>query len=142
MRIRNSLITGLSFGLTSGTITTLGLMVGLHAGTHSKLAVAGGVLTIAIADAFSDALGIHISQEAGGKKKFREDLEGNFCTFFSKFFFALTFLFPVLILPLTQAIFISVVWGMLTLTFMSCFIAAREKAKPFVIIREHLAIAF
>lgn len=38
-------------------------MIGLMAGTHSKLAVLGGILTIAIADAMSDALGIHISQE-------------------------------------------------------------------------------
>ena len=35
--------TGLSFGLTSGVITTLGLMVGLHAGTHSRAVVLGGM---------------------------------------------------------------------------------------------------
>ncbi len=62
-----SYIKGISFGLTSGIITTLGMIVGLHAGTHSRLAVIGGVLTIAIADAFSDALGIHISEESQNK---------------------------------------------------------------------------
>ena len=30
---------GVSFGLTSGAITTMGLMVVLHSGTHEKLAV-------------------------------------------------------------------------------------------------------
>lgn len=59
-----SLQTGVHFGLTSGVITTLGLMVELHSGTHSLLVVAGGILTITVADAFSDALGIHISEEA------------------------------------------------------------------------------
>ena len=54
--MKHSLKVGFSFGLTSGIITTLGLMVGLHSGTNSKIAVIGGVLTIAIADAFSDAL--------------------------------------------------------------------------------------
>jgi len=49
--LRHSVETGLSFGLTSGIITTLGLMVGLHSGTHSRLVVIGGILTIAIADA-------------------------------------------------------------------------------------------
>jgi hypothetical protein len=44
--------------------TTLGLIVGLHSFFGSKLVVIGGVLTIAIADAFSDALGIHVSEEA------------------------------------------------------------------------------
>ena len=46
---------GVSFGLTSGTITTLGLMVGLYSGTQSRLVVLGGIVTIAIADALSDA---------------------------------------------------------------------------------------
>ena len=50
---------GLGFGLTSGVITTLGLIVGLHAGFQSKAVVIGGILTIAIAD----ALGIHPSEE-------------------------------------------------------------------------------
>ncbi|MBW1983250.1 MAG: hypothetical protein JRI53_00900, partial [Deltaproteobacteria bacterium] len=51
--IKRSLRKGISFGLTSGTITTLGLMVGLHSGTHSRMVVIGGILTIAVADAFS-----------------------------------------------------------------------------------------
>ena len=55
---------GVSFGLTSGVITTLGLLAGLAAGTQSRLAVIGGVATIALADALSDALGIHLSEEA------------------------------------------------------------------------------
>jgi len=54
--MRAPLRSGISFGLTSGVITTLGLMVGLQSGTQSRLAVVGGVLTIAIADALSDAL--------------------------------------------------------------------------------------
>jgi len=41
--MRHSLKTGLSFGLTSGIITTIGLMVGLNSGTHSKLVVIGGI---------------------------------------------------------------------------------------------------
>ena len=47
--MKRSVKAGFSFGLTSGVITTLGLMVGLHSSTHSKLVVIGGILTIAIA---------------------------------------------------------------------------------------------
>jgi vacuolar iron transporter family protein len=61
--MKDSLRTGISFGVISGVITTLGLMVGLHSGTGSKLVVLGGIFTIAIADAFSDALGIHVSSD-------------------------------------------------------------------------------
>lgn len=62
--MEHSIEVGLSFGLTSAIITTLGLMVGLNAGTHSVSVVIGGVLTIAIADSLSGALGIHVSEES------------------------------------------------------------------------------
>ena len=48
--MKSSYKIGLSFGLTSGVITTLGLLVGLDAGTHSQPIVLGGILTIAVAD--------------------------------------------------------------------------------------------
>jgi len=35
--MNHSVEIGFSFGLTSGIITTLGLMVGLNSGTHSKV---------------------------------------------------------------------------------------------------------
>jgi len=60
--MKESIKTGISFGLASGVITTLGLMTGLNAGTKSELAVIGGILVIAIADALSDSVGIHISE--------------------------------------------------------------------------------
>ena len=56
--------TGLFFGATSGVITTLGLITGLNSGTHSLTAVLGGILVIAVADAMSDALGIHLAEES------------------------------------------------------------------------------
>lgn len=56
--------TGISFGLTSGVISTPGLMVGLHSGTHLRVIVISGILTRAIADAMSDALDIHVSEES------------------------------------------------------------------------------
>ena len=85
-----SLKTGISFGLTSGVITTLGLMVGLNASTHSKAAVIGGILTIAVADAFSDALGIHVSQEAQKETSTKAVWESTLSTLVSKFAVALT----------------------------------------------------
>jgi len=60
--MKRQLEVGLSFGLTSAIITTLSLIVGLIPGTESKIVVIGGILTIVIADAFSDALGINLSE--------------------------------------------------------------------------------
>ena len=139
--MNHSLKVGLSFGLTSGIITTLGLMVGLYSGTQSRLAVLGGILTIAIADAFSDALGIHISEESENKHTTKEIWESTISTFLFKFIFALTFIVPVLLLQLQTAIIISVVWGLSALGLFSFYIAKEQKAKPWKVISEHLFIA-
>lgn len=139
--INHALKIGFSFGLTSGIITTLGLIVGLHSGTHSKLVVLGGILMIAIADAFSDALGIHISEESEVKHAPREIWQSTVSTFLAKFIFALTFTLPILLLPLPAAIIASVVWGLVLLGIFSFYLARTQGKKPWKVITEHLVIA-
>lgn len=137
----HSVKTGVSFGLTSGIITTLGLMVGLNSGTQSRIAVIGGVLTIAVADALSDALGIHISEESENKHTAKEIWASTFSTFISKFAIAITFIIPVLMLNLPTAIIVSIIWGLSLLSIMTFRMARSQKKKPFNMIAEHLAIA-
>lgn len=139
--MKQSLKTGISFGLTSGVITTLGLMVGLHSGTHSKLAVLGGILTIAVADAFSDALGIHISEESENVHTKKEIWAATVSTFLSKFIFALSFLIPVFLFELSMAILVSVGWGLIILTVLSYKIAISQGTKAWRVIGEHITIA-
>lgn len=139
--MKDSLRTGLSFGLTSAVITTLGLMVGLHSGTHSKMIVLSGIFTIAIADAFSDALGIHISKEFENAHTVKEIWGATISTFLAKFLFAMTFVVPVFLLPLSHAIIVSLVWGFLVLGWLS-YLMARANGEPaWKIIGEHLLIA-
>lgn len=140
-RMKNSMKTGFSFGLTSGVITTLGLMVGLHAGTHSTLAVTGGIITIAIADAFSDALGLHISAEAENTRSTLEIWEVTLATFVAKMFFPLTFLVPLFFLELPRAILASAVWGLGLLCLLSYRIAREQGTRPWAVIGEHVGIA-
>ena len=139
---RHSLKVGFSFGLTSGIITTLGLMVGLNAGTGSKLAVIGGILTIAIADAFSDALGIHISEESENRHTTKEIWASTLSTFLAKFIFALSFIVPVLAFSLPRAILISIAWGLLLLCAFSYKIAREQQKSAWNVVAEHLMIAF
>lgn len=139
--MRTSWKTGLSFGLTSGVITTLGLMVGLNSGTHSRPVVIGGILTIAIADAMSDALGIHVSEESKNNSPARQIWESTLATFLAKFVIALTFAVPVLVAPLDQAILISVMWGLFLLAGLSFSIARTQGIAPWKVIGEHLVIA-
>ena len=132
---------GFSFGLTSGIITTLGLIVGLHSSTHSAVVVIGGILVIAIADAFSDALGIHVSEESENSHTTREIWESTIATFLSKFLFALIFIVPVLLFPLSTAITLSVLWGLSLITVFSFHMARQQKIKPYKVVLEHLLIA-
>jgi vacuolar iron transporter family protein len=139
--MKTSWKTGISFGLTSGVITTLGLMVGLHSGTHSRAIVIGGILTIAIADAMSDALGIHVSEESKNSVPVSQVWEATLATFAAKFFVSATFIIPVIFAPLDQAIAISVAWGLLLLMALSFFIARTQAVAPWKVIGEHLFIA-
>lgn len=138
---KRSVHAGASFGLTSGVITTLGLMTGLHAGTHSTAVVAGGIVTIAIADALSDALGIHISEESRSSRAVRDIWLATVATFVAKFLMALTFLVPVLLLELDTAVTVSLAWGMGVICILSYFIARAQGAAAWKVIGEHLAIA-
>ena len=139
--MRHSIKVGLCFGLTSGIITTLGLMIGLNAGTNSRLAVIGGILTIAIADAFSDSLGIHVSEESENKHTPKEIWESTLSTFFCKFVMASSFVIPVLLLELRNAIVVSICWGLLLLGILSYNIGKDQKTKTWHVVVEHLSIA-
>ena len=132
---------GFSFGLTSGIITTLGVIIGLHSSTHSTLVVIGGIVIIAIADALSDALGIHISEESEIKHPTKDIWESTISTFLSKFVFALTFIIPFLFLPLSSAIIASVIWGFSLIIMFSLYLAKQQNLKPHKVILEHLIIA-
>ncbi len=133
--------TGLFFGATSGVITTVGLITGLNAGTHSVAAVLGGIFVIAVADAMSDALGIHLAEEADPNATTHHIWSATISTFLFKFFFALSFAVPLLLLPLEQAVIASLLWGMVVIIVLSFFLARVQKASPYMIIGEHLGIA-
>jgi VIT1/CCC1 family predicted Fe2+/Mn2+ transporter len=133
--------TGLFFGATSGVITTIGLIVGLNAGTHSVPAVLGGIFVIAFADAMSDALGIHLAEEADPTATTQHIWAATISTFLAKFFFAISFAVPLLLLPLDAAVIASLVWGMSVIIVLSYFLARAQEASPLAIIAEHLGIA-
>lgn len=133
--------TGLFFGATSGVITTVGLITGLNAGTHSVTAVLGGIFVIAVADAMSDALGIHLAEEAEPTATAEHIWAATLSTFLNKFVFALSFAVPLLLLPLDQAVIASVIWGVLVIVVLSYFIARAQAASAAAIIAEHVGIA-
>ena len=138
--MRHSIQVGLSFGLTSGAITTLGLVVGLAAGTASRLAVIGGIVTIAVADSLSDALGIHVSEESESVHTQREIWASTLATFASKLVMALSFAVPVLVFDLATAVAASVAWGAIALSALSHNLARLQGVRVWPVVAEHLAV--
>ena len=133
--------TGIFFGATSGVITTIGLIVGLNAGTRSLVAVLGGILVVAVADAMSDALGIHIAQEADPESTPEHIWAATIWTFFTKLIVALSFALPLLFLPLQLAVAVSVGWGLLVITVLSAYLARMQKVAALPVVTEHIVIA-
>ena len=133
--------TGLFFGATSGVITTIGLIVGLNSGTRSVIAVLGGIMVIAVADAMSDALGIHLAEESDPDTDHGHVWAATIMTFLTKFVFSISFAIPLLLLPLGPAVAASVAWRLLVITVLSYFLARSQNERPLFIIGEHLGIA-
>jgi len=139
--MRISVRKGFGFGLTSGIITTLGLILGLNSSTHSPKIILGGILVIAVADALSDALGMHISEEAEQKHTQKEIWEATIATFITKFIIASIFIIPFLLLSLSTAIIFSIVWGLSLISIFSFYIAKKQNMNPWGVVLEHLIIS-
>ncbi|MBD3251933.1 hypothetical protein GF380_05815 [Candidatus Uhrbacteria bacterium] len=132
---------GLGFGITSGVITTLGLIVGLNAGTSNRSIVISGILIMAIADSLSDSLGIHVSEEANKVLTQRQVWEATGAALLSKVVIAGSFMIPVLLIPLSTAIAVCITWGLVLVIGFSWYIAKTRNEKPFWIIAEHVVIS-
>ncbi len=138
--LKQSIWKGVGFGLTSGVITTLGVIVGLEAGTHSRLAVLAGIAVIAIADALSDAMGIHVSEEAEMEHSPKEQWEAAFYTFLSKLVFTMSFMIPVIMFESYISVLASVAWGLILITIFSFQMAKVQGQNPFKVVLEHVTI--
>lgn len=134
-------ITGFSFGLTTAVITSLGMIVGLNAATSSKLAVVAGIVIVAIADGLSDAMGIHLSEEAEARHSPKEVWLSTTFTFLGVAGFTLTFLLPILLFNSPQNIYVSIIWGLGLLSLLSFYLAKIQNKKPLKVIFEHNLIA-
>ncbi|MBN1924009.1 MAG: hypothetical protein JW791_04600 [Nanoarchaeota archaeon] len=138
--MHSSSFKGISFGIVSGVITTLGMMVGLDSGTQSKFIVILGVLTIAVSDALSDALGVHVSEESD-KESVKNIWRSTISTFLSKFVFASSFIIPLIFFDLRTAIPLSIFYGLVLIASISYIIAKRQKKSAKHAVIEHLLIA-
>ncbi len=129
-----------NFGLTSGVITTLGLLVGLNSSTNSKLVVIGGIMIIAIADALSDSLGMHTAAESQNRLTNSDIWEVTYSTFLYKFIFSAIFILPIIFFELYKAVLMCVLLGLFLIFVNSLILARIQKISPSKVIAEHIGL--
>src|SRR6202142_4410901 len=129
-----------SFGATSSTVTSLGIIFGLLTSGNPKASVIGSLLVIAVADNIADSLGIHIYRESTATKKENTRMF-TISNFITRFGITLTFVAFFATLPLNYAATFCTVIGLGILVFLSYLIGAQRKTSIPREIAIHLGIA-
>jgi len=129
-----------SFGATSSTVTSLGIIFGLLTSGNPKASIIGSLLVIAVADNIADSLGIHIYREstATHKENTRMFTISNFLT---RFGITLTFVILFAFLPVEIASWACMAIGLGILVFLSYLIGVQRKTSTIREILIHLGIA-
>jgi len=140
-KVKELEIGGVSFGLTSGVITTLGLIVGMDSATGSKLAIIASILTVGVADSLSDALGMQISEESRLDERKKPVWAITLFTFMAKFFITIIFTIPIFFFPLNFAVALSIILGFVLITITAVIVAKRRREPLLRQVLEHLGFA-
>jgi predicted adenylyl cyclase CyaB len=109
----------LTFGITSGILTTTGALVATYLATNSRLSVIAAVVAIAVADSYSDAFGMYMARTAERGASRKQALRYAIGTFAGKAVLPCTFVIPLLLLPLGVAVWVDLAWGALALALLS-----------------------
>jgi len=129
-----------SFGATSSTVTSLGIIFGLLTSTNPRAAVIGALLVIAVADNIADSLGIHIYRESTATKQENTRMF-TISNFITRFAITLTFVALFAFLPMTYAAVSCTIIGLGILVFLSYLIGVQHKTNTLREIFIHLGIA-
>lgn len=120
---------GLYFGLTEGSITTIGIIIGMYASIPIKLAIIGSVLTASISDSFGDSIGMYYSEQArNSKKKTKDILNTIFGLVLSKVGISIIYLLPIIIFSeLKYGIITSIILSLIVLTKSFIYLSKKNK---------------
>ena len=129
-----------SFGATSSTVTSLGIIFGLLTSGNPKASIIGSLLVIAVADNIADSLGIHIYRESTATKEENTRMF-TISNFVTRFGITLTFVALFAALPLEYAAWSCMAIGLGILVFLSYLIGVQRKTSTIREIIIHLGIA-
>ena len=129
-----------SFGATSSTVTSLGIIFGLITSGNPRATVIGSLLVIAVADNIADSLGIHIYRESTCTLPENTRMF-TFSNFLTRFGITITFVLLFAFLPLGWAATLCTIIGLGILVFLSYLIGEQRKTSKWREISIHVGIA-
>ena len=129
-----------SFGATSSTVTSLGVIFGFLLSGNPRAYVIASLLVIAVADNVADSLGIHIYRESTSSKKENTRMF-TLSNFMTRFGITFTFVLLFASLPIVWAAVSCTVIGFGILIFLSYLIAEQRKTNKLTQIVTHLGVA-
>ncbi len=136
---------GAAFGAMEGIVMMLGVIFGLS-NIGDKRILLVGLLVAGLADAFANAAGMHVSEEAEVKNKkiYHKPKEVISSTVFCFIFTLLAVILltiPIIMFRLNIALIVSAVVGLLCITCLGYYIGKIRKGKKLKLIFEYLIIA-
>lgn len=134
------IISKYSLGATAATITSMGIVAGLAQNDSMRMITVASLLTFAIADNISDALGIHMYKESEGASK-KATFKATFGNFFTRLAVVLSFILFVLLFDAKTALVISCIWGLSLLSYISYRIAQIKHSRPEREVFWHLVVS-
>jgi hypothetical protein len=129
-----------SFGATSSTVTSLGIIFGLLTSGNPKASIIGSLLVIAVADNIADSLGIHIYRESTATKEENTRMF-TISNFVTRFGITFTFVALFAVLPIEYASWSCMAIGLGILVFLSYLIGVQRKTSTIREVLIHLGIA-
>ena len=108
---------GQLFGIISGTITTLGVIIGLWQTYPDVWIIIAGIVSIAFSDSFSDGLAMYFSQLTTSKKDVAMTV--GFKTTSYKILVTLSYVIPFIFLNVRTAIIVDILWGCTLVSYAS-----------------------
>ena len=125
----SSSIQGIYFGLTEGTVTTMGIIIGMFASMPIKKAIFSAVIAATLSDSFGDSIGLYYSEEArGGKNAINTVINMVTC----KLLISFIYIIPLfLIKSLKTGIFVSILIALLVISTSFYNLASITRSRPY-----------
>jgi len=124
----SSSLQGTYFGLTEGTVTTIGIIVGMMASLSTKKTIFSAVIAATLSDSFGDSIGIYYSEEARGGKEAINAVK-SMVTY--KLLISFLYLIPLMLIKeLKTGVYVSIIIALLVISKSFHYLATIKKIEP------------